>query len=95
MIPGGGAPFFLPELKALRELRFTLARGGLAQSVSRTAEGWARFTAFTTIAALLRFLNEFQRRIENSECCRIVEVEHPPQVGRLHIEFIIETMPDG
>ncbi len=93
MTTGTGAPFVVPEYKALFELRLALARGGLSRSASTTAEEGARLVAFTTIAGLLRFLNELKRRAGVGESCRIVEVKHTETPGRFHVEFLIERTP--
>jgi len=90
-----GAPFLLPEHKALRELRIALSRGDLPRPARRTAADWARIAAFNTIAELLRLLDEFKRRIEGGERCRLVEIKRPQEPGQLRIEIMIETIPPG
>jgi hypothetical protein len=87
-----GAPFLLPEHKALRELRLALSRGDLPRPARRTSADWARVATFSTIAELLRFLDEFKRRVEGGEPCRLVEIKQPQQPGRLRIEIVIESM---
>jgi hypothetical protein len=93
MTSSTGGRFLLPEHKALRELRIALSRGDLPRPALRTAEDWARLAAFTTIVELLRFLDEFKRRIEGGERCRLVEIKRPQEPGRLRIELAIELIP--
>jgi hypothetical protein len=88
-----GGPLLLPEHRALRELRTALSRGDLPRPARRSAADWARIAAFTTIAELLRLLDEFKRRVEGGERLRLVEIKHPQVPGRLHIELAIESMP--
>jgi hypothetical protein len=83
----------IPEIKALRELRTALAYGGLPAPDRRTPEDHARIAAFRVVGELLWFFGQFQHRVENGERCRIVEREHPRQMGRLVIEFAIEAQP--
>lgn len=88
-----GRPFVIPEGKTLRELRHTLARGGLRPASQRMPEQDARIVEFRTVQELLRFLEQYRRRIEAGEKCRIMERDHPWEPGRLLIEFAIEVRP--
>ncbi len=81
----------IPEIKALRELRVTLARGGLPAPDKRTPEDHARIAGFRVIEELLRLLDQFRHRVESGERCRIVEREHAREPGRLVIELSIEV----
>lgn len=81
----------LPEIKALRELRHALARGGLPPFDKRTPEDWARIAAFRTIFELLRLLDEYKRRTERGERCRLVEQERDRGPGRLVVEITLEV----
>ncbi len=83
----------IPGINVLRELRQTLARGGLPPLDKRTPEDCARIASFRTILALLRLLDEFTRRVEAGEYCRLVEVERDSQPGRLLVEIQIEAQP--
>jgi len=83
----------IPEINALRELRRALARGGIPPLDKRTPEDSARIGAFQTIGALLRLLDEYKRRVEDGQRCRLVEVERSPQPGRILIEIAIEAQP--
>jgi hypothetical protein len=81
----------IPEIKTLRELRITLARGGLPAPDKRTPEDHARIAGFRVIEELLRLFQHFQHRVENGERCRVVEREHAREPGRLVIELSIEA----
>jgi len=83
----------IPELKTLRELRRTLAYGGIPSADKRTPEDDARIAAFRAVEELLRLVDEYRRRVERGEHCRIVEREHPHEPGRLLIELAIEVRP--
>ena len=83
----------IPERKTLRELRRTLARGGLPPIDKRTAEDSARIVAYRAVGELCRLLDEYQRRIESGERIRLVEQEQRPEVGRMHLDFVIEVVP--
>jgi len=83
----------IPELKTLRELRRTLAYGGIPAADKRTPEDDARIAAFRAIEELLRLLDEYRRRVERGEHCRLVEREHPLEPGRLLLELAIEVRP--
>lgn len=83
----------IPELKALRELRSALAFGGLPPLARRTPEDSARIAAFRAIEELLHVLNQYRRRIESGERCRLVEREHGREPGRLLVELVIEVLP--
>jgi hypothetical protein len=86
-------PFSIPEHAALRDLRRVLARGGLPAVDRRTPEDNARIAAFRTVEELLVVLDEFKRRVERGEPCRLVEREHPREAGRLVIELAIVVEP--
>lgn len=90
---GSARAFRIPEIKALRELRFALARGGLPASDKRTPEDSARIAAFRALEELLRLLDHYRRRVEQGDRCRLVEREHPREPGRLVIEMVIEVSP--
>lgn len=96
---GGAAPLAttpklaIPELKALQELRRALAHGGLPALDKRTFEDHARIGSFRVQVELIHFLDDYRRRIEGGERCRIVEREHRSEPGRLLIELHIEVMP--
>jgi hypothetical protein len=88
-----GTRLLLPEHKALRELRTALSRGVLPRPAMRTAHDWARLAAFTAIVELLRVLDEFKRRVESGERCRLIALEQPCERGRVRIEIVIEALP--
>jgi hypothetical protein len=75
----------------LRELRRELARGALPSSDKRTAEESLQLSAFRVLQEWLRLVDDFRRRVESSERCRLVEREHRPEPGRLVIEIGIEV----
>jgi hypothetical protein len=83
----------IPELRTLRELRRSLAHGGLPAIDKRTPEDWARLAAHRSIAELCRILGEYRRRVESGEHVRLVERELPPEPGRMRIELLIEVVP--
>ncbi|MFT3769637.1 MAG: hypothetical protein QM820_29730 [Minicystis sp.] len=83
----------MPELTTLRELRRAFARGGLPPMDKRTAEDCARIASFRTLEELCRVLDEFRRRVESGERCRLVEREHAIEPGRLRVEIVIEVLP--
>jgi len=83
----------IPEFETLRKLRDALARGGLRALGERTPEDHARIAEFETIASLLRFLEEFKRRVEAGERCRLLQVKRRHDPGRLSIEIAIEAQP--
>ncbi len=85
------SPLAAPEFAVLRQLRGTLARGGLP--ARRTPEDHARIAAFRTVAELLVLLDEYRRRVESGDRCRLVEREHDHKPGRLLIEVAIEVEP--
>ncbi|MFT3764713.1 MAG: hypothetical protein QM820_04230 [Minicystis sp.] len=80
----------LPELRALRALRRDLARGGLPPLSARTPEDHARIAAFRMLEELMSLLDQYRRRIESGERCRLAEREHGREAGRLLIELSIE-----
>jgi hypothetical protein len=82
----------VPEYRAMCELRTALSRGVLPRWDRRAAHDWARLAAFHAIAELLRILDEFKRRIERGERCRLVHREKPQEPGRMQIEIVIEPI---
>ena len=86
-------PLAAPEFTTLRDLRRALARGGLRSPSQRTPEDHARIAAFRTLEELLRLLEDYRRRVEGGQRCRLVEREHPHEPGRLLFEFVIEVEP--
>jgi len=89
--PGGG--LVIPEVRTLRELRGTLARGGLPAPDARTATDSARITGFRVVTELLRLFEELRRRHADNTRYRIVEREHAKETGRLILEFEIVEVP--
>lgn len=85
------ARLVIPELRHLQDVRAQLARGGLPPLDKRTPEDCARIAAFRTLVELLRLFGRFKQRIEAGERCRLVEIEHPQEPGRLLIEIRIEA----
>jgi hypothetical protein len=83
----------IPEIKTLRELRRVLAHGGLPAPPKRTSVDCARIASFRTLEELCRLLDEFRRRVEAGERCRLVEREHGTESGRMLIEIAIEVAP--
>jgi hypothetical protein len=83
----------IPELRTLRELRRSLARGGLPAASQRTPEDWARLAAHRSIAELCRIIDEYRRRVESGERVRLVEHELPTEPGRMRVELVIEVVP--
>lgn len=83
----------IPEIDTLRELRRALARGGLSAVDMRTPEDCARIASLYVILDLLRLLDEFKRRVEGGERCRLVVVERNAEAGRLAIRIAIEAQP--
>lgn len=81
----------IPEIKALRDLRASLARGGLPAPSRRTPEDHARIAGFRLLGELLRLFEQYRQRVENGERCRIVEREHACAPGQLLIELAIEA----
>ena len=86
------ASLAMPELRALRELRRALARGGLPSMDRRTPEDHARIASFRAIEELLQLLDQYRRRVDGGERCRLVELEQAHAPGRLHLEIAIETV---
>jgi len=82
----------IPEIETLRKLRDVLARGRLRAETERTPEDHARIATFELIAALMRVLDEFKRRVEGGERCRLVRVKCSHERGRLSIELAIEPL---
>ncbi len=85
------SPLAAPEFAMLRQLRGALARGGLP--ARRTPEDHARIAAFRTVQELLVLLDEYRRRVECGDRCRLVEREHEHKPGRLLFEVAIEVEP--
>lgn len=75
----------------MRDLRRALARGGPTDT--RAPEGCARVIAFHFMVDLIRILDEFKRRVEAGESCRLVHVKRSHESGRLQIEIAIEPQP--
>lgn len=92
--PEAGRSLALPELAALRELRRVLARGGLPAGDKRRPEDHARIASFRALEELLHLLDQYRRRAESGEPCRLVEREHPREPGRLLLEIAIEIEGD-
>ena len=96
--PGGveKRAFHIPEHAALRELRRTLARGGCRPSTGgrpRTMRGLRRSGRWRTLLVLL---DEYKRRVERGEACRLVERERGREAGRFVIEIVIDgAAPEG
>lgn len=86
------ASLAMPELRALRELRRALARGGLPSMDRRTPEDHARIASFRALEELLQLLDQYRKRVEGGETCRLVEREQARAPGRLHLEIAIETV---
>jgi hypothetical protein len=82
-----------PEFTALREVRSALGRGGLPSPDQSTPQEQARLASFRTLEELLRILDEYRRRIESGERCRLVEREHERVPGQLLVELVIEEVP--
>jgi hypothetical protein len=80
----------LPEVRELRELRRLLAHGGLPPAGQRRPEDHARIASFRALEELLHLLDQYRRRVERGERCRLVEREHPREAGRLLLEIMIE-----
>jgi len=74
----------------MRKLRDLLAHAGIRALGERTPEDYARVTTFEVISALMRLLDEFKRRVESGERCRLVRVKLSHDPGRLSIEIAIE-----
>lgn len=85
----------IPELRALQDARYVLARGGKPPAGERTPEDCARISAFHTLSLLLRILLRFKRKIEDGERCRLVEREHAFEPERVVIELAIEAQVDA
>ena len=97
-VPPDGAParrMVIPELRALQDARYVLARGGKPPVGERTPEDCARVSAFHTLSLLLRILLRFKQKIEVGERCRLVEREHAFEPERVVIELAIETEIDA
>lgn len=82
----------IPELRALQELRALLAR---ASTLPHTPEDSARVVAFHAIAALLRILDRFRKRVESGERCRLVREEREGGADRVVIELAIVRVDEG
>jgi len=89
--PDGPRTFAVPALRTLRELRRTLADGGMPAPERRAPEDWTRLAALRTISALLRVFEQYRRAVEEGERCRIVAHEHPAEPRRLLVELAIEA----
>lgn len=85
----------IPGLRQLQDLRHLYARGGLPPSDTRTPEDWCRITAFRVVEELLRLLEDYRRRSEEGERCRLVERPHATERGRLRLELVIEGMEES
>jgi hypothetical protein len=85
----------LPEIRTLREVRYALARGGLPPEERRTPEDWGRIAALQALLVLLQVLDQFKRRVEDGERCRVVtrQIERAPD--RRTLEIAIEVQPCG
>lgn len=81
----------IPELRALQDTRYVLARGGKPPVGERTPEDCARISSFLALSLLLRILLRFKQRIEGGERCTLVEREHVREPDRVVIELTIES----
>ena len=84
----------IPELRALQDTRYVLARGAKPPVGERTPEDCARIASFHAISLLLRILLRFKQKIEGGERCRLVEREHVQEPDRVVIELVIERIGD-
>ena len=82
----------IPELRALQDIRYVLARGGKPPVDERTPEDCARISAFVVLALLPRILLRFKQKIEAGERCRLVDREHVGEPDRVVIELVIEDL---
>lgn len=80
----------VPERRTFQDLRRTLAQGGMPPVHKRTPEDYARIAAFRTLEELLAVLEEYRRRVEAGQTCRLVEREHVRVPGKLLVELVIE-----
>lgn len=83
--PGAGEPvrrLAIPELRALQDTRYELARGGKPPLDGRSPEDCARISAFVVLTLLLRILLRFKQKIEAGERCRLVDREHVGEPDR-------------
>jgi hypothetical protein len=89
---GVGRTVAIPQLRELREFRLALARGG-----GPAEDRWSRIALFEVIAQLLRFVEEYRRRLERGEECRLVVREAVRESDRLVFELAItaESGPTG
>ena len=97
-VPPEGAParrVVIPELRALQDARYVLARGGKPPAGERTPEDCARVSAFHTLSLLLRILLRFKQKVENGERCRLVEKDHVHESERVVIELMIEPIDES
>ena len=85
----------IPELRALQDARYVLARGGKPPAGERTPEDCARVSAFHTLSLLLRILLRFKQKVENGERCRLAEREHVHEPERVVIELMIEPIDES
>jgi len=79
-----------PEFETLRALRRIFARGGLPAAAERSPEDDVRIAAYTTLAELLRLLEDFRARVARGEAVRLVAAEQPSERGRMRVEIAIE-----
>ena len=88
------APRF-PELRAMEDIRSALSQNALPPLDTRTPVEHARIICWRTFEEVLRLLETYGRRVHRGERCRLVEREHPPENGRLLLEFVIEDTRSG
>jgi len=85
------SPLAAPEFATLRDVRRALGKGGMPSQRTRSPECHARIAAFRALDELLSLLDEYGRRVESGDRCRLVEREHKHVPGRLHLELVIEV----
>jgi hypothetical protein len=91
--PMPASPIAAPEFATLRDVRRALARGGLPPHDARSPADQARIAAFRALEELLFLLDDYQRRVQRGERCRLVERDHGRTPGRLVFELSIEVEP--
>jgi|HubBroStandDraft_6_1064221.scaffolds.fasta_scaffold153480_2 hypothetical protein len=85
------SPIAAPEFAMLRDVRRALVRGRLPPRDARSPADQARIAAFRALEELLHVLDDYRRRVQCGERCRLVERDHGRTPGRLMFELSIEV----
>jgi hypothetical protein len=93
-VPSGAKPTAAVIAQVLRELRQAFGSGGLPPIGTRDPDEGARLAAFRVLQALAHILDQFRRRIDGGEGCRLVVRDRGRALGQVTIEIAIVPL-DG